>query len=156
MIHTRSALALAASAALAGGLAVPTANAEPRESNSGPVSVVCKPAFSSFTLTAGQATRTDPRGTPHAVPGQVEFSGSLAYSPVPLPDSATYTVVLTWRNTATGRTGTLQQTNKRNDPFGVALFSYVPTGAGRIDVTAKVTTTSPRTSTSCSGGYTVF
>ena len=81
MIHTRSALALAASAALAGGLAVPTANAEPRESNSGPVSVVCKPAFSSFTLTAGQATRTDPRGTPHAVERDLAATGPDAAAP---------------------------------------------------------------------------
>ncbi|WP_019202318.1 hypothetical protein [Tsukamurella sp. 1534] len=145
MIRTRSVIALAAGATLAGGLALPgAANAAP-----GPSIPLC-----ANTVTLAAATPMGPDGYLHPEPGKVDLV--VARPSVPSPPGTRVGLNANWQNIDTGATGGVVRVVDLGAPNPSAYFASVPTGPGRVVITAHAVPYTPAVPpTGCTSSHTV-
>ncbi|BDD83994.1 hypothetical protein TPB0596_37570 [Tsukamurella pulmonis] len=148
MIHTRSALALAAGAALAGGLALPAAaGAAP-----GAQLPICSAQDGGADLSVGHSLGED--GYLHPVPGQIDVTVGR-WDPTftaPTPTD----LRIDWKNRTTGATDHEIGSSLLGPDHAGMWFPGLRTGAGVIEFTGTVTPRVPGgTPSSCTGVFEV-
>ncbi|CAM3621852.1 hypothetical protein ACXYTP_11565 [Tsukamurella ocularis] len=148
MIHTRSALALAAGAALAGGLALPAA----AQAAPGAQLPICTAPDGGASVSVGHSLGSD--GYLHPVPGKIDVSvgpGGRAF-----PTDTRTDLRVAWTNRATGATGVVNGTKILTPQDRAMWFPHVATGAGVIEFTGTVTPRVPGGAPSaCTGVFEV-
>ncbi|MGX9296009.1 hypothetical protein [Tsukamurella paurometabola] len=148
MIHTRSALTLAAGAALAAGLALPAA----AQAAPGAQLPICNAPDRGANVSVGHSLGSD--GYLHPVPGRIDVSVGRWTPPFPAPTATDLRV--DWKNRTTGRTGS-EIGGKLLGPDDRAMwFPQVATGSGVVEFTGTVTPRVPGAAPStCTGVFQV-
>lgn len=144
----RAAGLVAATGAAAGlvGVAAGTADAAPKPPKYSQQTTICSASVADpYTgvpakteVSAGQSYRIL-AGSPYReapVRGKADFS---ARSVPALPLSHQQKVVFEWKNLSTGKSGKAEDSVDVTPEGGLTVAKGVPTGAGRIQVTAKIT-----------------
>lgn len=100
---------------------------------------ICRAPTNGMLVTAGQSWVSGPDGKPQSVPDKMNVSLSRSATLFPPPPGSTWTATVNWRNTATGASGTEQQTRPLGSGGVDAWFRDLPTGAGLIEISADST-----------------
>ena len=148
MIHTRSALALAAGAELAGGLALPAA----AQAAPGAQLPVCNAADRGANVSVGHSLGAD--GYLHPVPGKIDVT--VGRWDRPFTTDTRTDLRVAWKNRATGATGVVNGTKILGPDDRAMWFPQVATGAGAVEFTGTVTPRVPGAApSSCTGVFEV-